>query len=138
MLAVVALWGQPLPLEQALRIADVGQSAVGPLRTGHLIRTVGVSSALRIETYHDRVRESVSLRLDGVTKQRLHLQIAEEYTCLFSSDPEDILDRLSEFFADGTSQIDDFIEVGPQWYEAAYHFDAAGRSDLAFPFALAA
>ena len=135
LLAVVALWGQPLPLDQAMNIAEVGQLAVGPLRVGHLIRT---ASSSRIETYHDRVRESVSQLLSPATKQHYHLRIAEQCAQQSKLGAAEIMDRLDSYFADRSAQIDAHIEVSSGWYDVAFHFDAAGRSDLAFPYASAA
>ncbi|MEO8497246.1 MAG: BREX system ATP-binding domain-containing protein, partial [Planctomycetota bacterium] len=137
LLAVVALGGRPLPLEQALHIADVGQAAVGPLRTGHLIRTVGLASSSKIETYHDRIRESVSQRLDVVTKQQLHLRIAEDYARQSPLAADTIIDGMDRYFSDGSAPLDNYVKIDFAWYDVAFHFDAAGRSDLAFPYALA-
>lgn len=142
LLEVVALWGQPLPLEQAMHIADAGQSSVGPLRTGHLIRTVGMSSSSIIETYHDRVRESVAARLEQSTKQQRHLRIAEEYARHTIQNAEGILDRFSapntasSATASSATTADEH-QVDASWYDIAFHYDAAGRSDLAFPYAFA-
>ena len=136
LLAVVALWGRPLPLDQAMRIADVGQLAVGPLRSGHLIRTVGLASSSRVETYHDRVRESVAQHLDHATKQEVHLRIAENCASQSPLGADEITERLDQYFVGKSTQVDDHLEVASIWYEAAFHFDAAGRADLAFPYAL--
>ena len=133
LLEVVALWGQPLALDQAMNVADVGPSAVGPLRAGNLIRTIG-SSAI-IETYHDRVRESVCARLDQATRQQHHLRIAEDYARQSPIDSDQVIARFVESIA--TSEMDPQLEVVPAWYDVAFHFDAAGRSDLAFSYALA-
>lgn len=138
LLAVVAIGGQPVPLDRALHIADVGQSAVGPLRSGHLIRTLGLAASARIETYHDRVRESVYARLDLAEKQQHHLRIAEDYEQLLEVSVEEIMAGLSEYFAHGSADLDDLLDVVQDWYEVAFHFDAGGRSDLAFPYAWAA
>ncbi|MDA1052332.1 MAG: DUF2791 family P-loop domain-containing protein [Planctomycetota bacterium] len=137
LLAVVAIGGQPLPLDQAMRIADVGQLAIGSLRTGHFIRTQGLAASSKIETYHDRVRESVTARLDLTTKQQHHLRIAEDYERQLAVDSDEILDRLDEYRTHGAGDLDDTIEVVPMWYEIAFHFDAAGRPDLAFSYAWA-
>ena len=137
LMAVVALAGQPLPLDQAMHIADVGQEAIGPLRSGHLIRTVGPVSSSKIETYHDRVRESVSKRLDLATRQQNHLRIAQEYARQSPISADEILERLIEYFADGQAPLEDRLDVDSTWYEIAFHFDAAGRTDLAFSYALA-
>jgi tetratricopeptide (TPR) repeat protein/tRNA A-37 threonylcarbamoyl transferase component Bud32 len=138
LLAVVALWGKPLPLDHAMQIAEVGQLAVGPLRSGHLIRTVAIETQSVIETYHDRIRESVSQRQDFATKQQLHIRIAEDFARQSPLNANEIMDRLDQYCEDKSAQVDDHIEVSPIWYEIAFHFDAAGRSDLAFPYALAA
>ena len=137
LLAVVALAGQPMPLERAMHIADVGQSAVGPLRNGHLVRTVGLVSSSKIETYHDRVRETVSQRLDGSRKRQHHLRIAEDCVRHSPLTADEIMARLNNYFSDESAKLDDHVEVAVDWYDIAFHFDAADRPDLAFPFALA-
>jgi len=137
LLSVVALRGQPLPLDQAMRIADVGQTAVGPLRAGHLIRTVGLASSSKIETYHDRVRESVSGRLDVATRRRHHFRIAEEYARQSPCNAFDVRAVLRTDVATSAAHSVSRIDILPEWYDIAFHFDAAGRPDLAFPFALA-
>lgn len=137
LLAVVAIRGQPLPLDQAMRIADVGQAAVGPLRGGHLIRTVGLVSTSKIETYHDRVRESISARLDTGTRQRYHLRIAEECVRQSPRDASRAIVELRRDVTTGNARMEELIDIAPEWYDIAFHFDAAGRPDLAFPFALA-
>ena len=134
LLELVTLWGQPLSLDKAMQIADVGQSAVGPLRAGNLVRTIGSSSSSIIETYHDRVRESVSARLDQPTRRQHHLRIAEDCARQSSLSSEQLVARLDE--APTSTPIDSQLDVVPVWYDVAFHFDAAGRPDLAFPYAL--
>ena len=141
LLAVVSLWGQPLPLDRAMRISEVGQSAIGPLRSGHLIRTVGLAATPNIETYHDRVREVVAERLDGSAKQQHHLKIAEECARQSPLGGDAIRDRLGDFSQTDRTLARSFkniLEVDAAWYDIAFHFDAAERPDLAFPYACAA
>jgi two-component system sensor kinase len=138
LLAVVALGGHSLPLNQAMRIAGVGQLAVGPLRAGHLIRTVGLASSPKIETYHDRIRESVAQRLDHATKQQQHLRIAEDYARQSPLDTDTIMDCLSGYFPSSSATMDNQPDVAATWYDIAFHFDAAGQSHLGFAYALAA
>ena len=135
LLEVVALGGRPLPLDQALRITDVGQSAIGPLRSGNLVRIVGVAASSKIETYHDRVRESVVERVDETTRHEHHLRIAQDYA---RQSPLDSNQMIARFVASvDVAEHDEDVEILPVWYDVAFHYDSAERSDLAFPYALA-
>ena len=89
------LCGKPLSLDDAMHIADVGQSAIGPLRAGHLIRTISQIPELKVETYHDAIRESITSRLDHAEKQQVHLRIAEHHVQQLLLSPDGIIDRLT-------------------------------------------
>lgn len=138
LLAVVSLAGQPLRLERALQIAEVTRSAINALRAGHLIRLVGPTSEAKIETYHDRVRESVVQFLDEAVKQQFHNRIGEYYARCASLGADEILRRLCTVGGDPARRDDEQVHAESAWYDAAFHFDAAGRPDLAFPYAYAA
>ena len=64
----------------------------------------------RVRLLHDKLREGLLSRLDAGTRQHLHLRAAYRIQAI----------------DDGRS------------FELAYHFDAAGRDDLALPYALRA
>ncbi|MCH5375111.1 MAG: hypothetical protein JJ992_14145, partial [Planctomycetes bacterium] len=62
LLRVVAVAGKPIPEEVARRAADIGEHyprALAELRTAHLVRTGGADGGQVIETFHDRIRESL-------------------------------------------------------------------------------
>jgi eukaryotic-like serine/threonine-protein kinase len=71
LLEVVALAGRPLTfavVQQALKPAVISPIELGVLRTGNLIRTRDMDGGQEIESYHDRIRESV---VNGLSEQRL-------------------------------------------------------------------
>jgi eukaryotic-like serine/threonine-protein kinase len=60
LLEVVALVGQPLAQGLAARAADVSlDAALANLRAAHLLRSHGARERDLVETYHDRIRETV-------------------------------------------------------------------------------
>jgi eukaryotic-like serine/threonine-protein kinase len=75
---VVAVSGQSLPvsvIERAAGLTDARSRWLGLLRAAHLLRTAAESE--RVESYHDRIRETI---LSGLTRERiqeLHLRLAD-------------------------------------------------------------
>ncbi|MGA2082278.1 MAG: AAA family ATPase [Holophaga sp.] len=78
-LEALALAGHPVEwevLRRACRIGPAGAEVLTPLRAGHLIRARGTRRLL-LETYHDRIRQSL---LPGIPEDRaraVHLALAE-------------------------------------------------------------
>ena len=116
LLEVVCLSGGPLTQEVAALAAEQSDSAqvkaARILRAAHLVRTDGVSRTDRIVTYHDRVREHVTARLDQERRRRLHerLALALEQTGAATHNPRALV----------------------------RHASAAGRTELAATYALSA
>jgi serine/threonine protein kinase/tetratricopeptide (TPR) repeat protein len=77
---VLAVAGEPLTTSLAadaarLSLAEV-HARLPALRAAHLVRVSDGAASDRLECYHDRVREGVTGRLDGVTLRRHHLALA--------------------------------------------------------------
>lgn len=79
MLELVAIAGQPV--RNAHWRDATGDTAVDPqafarLRFDHLIRSTGPDPDDEVETYHDRIRETVAARLDAGSRSAHHRRLA--------------------------------------------------------------
>jgi hypothetical protein len=80
LLEVVAVAGRPVALEVAYRAAGMeGEEprALAYLRSARLLRGAGPADRGTVETYHDRVRETVTARLSVEGLRRNHRCLAE-------------------------------------------------------------
>ena len=92
LLETVAVAGRPLGRAIAARASELGgeeeRVAVAVLRTGHLLRTVTTGDREALETYHDRIRETVVDRLPPERLARHHEQLARALEGSSQADPE--------------------------------------------------
>jgi len=91
LLEVLAVAGQPLRQAIASKAADVGAlgfSGLAHLRTQHLVRGTGLGSLDEVETYHDRIRETVINHLGADRRQELNRRLALELEQAGGADPE--------------------------------------------------
>jgi len=91
LLEVLALAGQPLRQAIACRAAGLGArgfSGLALLRTQHLIRGTGLGSLDEVETYHDRIRETVVNHLSAERWWELNCRLARELEEAGGADPE--------------------------------------------------
>jgi serine/threonine protein kinase len=121
LLEVIAVSGQPLLQADACQAAELGAgnpAALSWLRSGRLIRSGGAAERETVETYHDRVRETILARLPEGAIQVHHGRLA---LAIENSAPQA-----------GSTHADKRL------FDLAYHFDAAGDAPRALPYALAA
>ncbi|MFQ5792273.1 MAG: hypothetical protein ACE5JI_17525, partial [Acidobacteriota bacterium] len=91
LLAVVAVAGQPLEVSAAKRAAQIEteeRKALAILRAGHLIRSRGTEEREEIETYHDRIRETVVAQLSPGRLKAYHHGLARALEAASRVDPE--------------------------------------------------
>jgi len=91
LLEVLAVAGQPLRQAIACRAAGlgaVGFSGLALLRGQHLVRGTGSGSLDEVETYHDRIRETVLNHLDAERRRELNQRLARELEEAGGADPE--------------------------------------------------
>jgi serine/threonine protein kinase len=98
LLEVLAVAGQPLEQAVALAAAGLesqGASAVSALRSGHLVRTGGTRERDQIETYHDRIRETIAAALRPDALPDLHRRLAVALEASGRPDPETLAVHLA-------------------------------------------
>jgi tetratricopeptide (TPR) repeat protein len=122
-LEIVAVAGRPLQAGSAYAAADLHQYTADPfllLRAAHFVRSTGPRLEDEIETYHDRVREAITSRLDPAALIDRHRRLALTFEATGHTDPETIA---SHFEQAGEAE-----RAGAHYVRAA---DAAARA-LAF------
>lgn len=144
LLEIVAVSGRPIPAleaHQALGLTAKGRSYLAPLRTGNFVRTTESGDADTIvETYHDRVRESVVAHLDIITVRSHNLQLAltvEDVSGIRVDDLWSHINATPEFEESG----DPYQLPKRMWqrvFDLSSFYDSSGEFDRAFPFALCA
>lgn len=91
LLTIVAVAGQPIERVVAKRAAQLEmeeQTALGLLRSGHLIRVKGSMEYEEIETYHDRIRETIVANLTPQQLQNYHGNLVTALEASGVVDPE--------------------------------------------------
>ena len=91
LLEVLAVAGQPLRQAVACKAADLGAegfSGLTLLRNHHLVRGTGLGSLDEVETYHDRIRETVVNHLSPERRRALSGRLACELELAGGADPE--------------------------------------------------
>lgn len=145
LLEVIAVSGQPLRLAEARQAAELSldeHGALAVLRSGRLIRSSGSADREEVETYHDRVRETILSHLPNDVVQAIHLRIAtvlESSVATTNQRGDDLLAPLSSA-APPAVAVESFPlknQTSKRIIDLAYHFDAARDSARAFPYALA-
>lgn len=128
LLEVAAVAGQPIGLEVAGEAAQVGadaQAAMSLLRAGHLVRTRGAADPDQIETYHDRIRETVVAHLPGETLRNYHLRLARALEGIHDADPEILAVHLQA--AGEKVKAARYTELAAEQAAAALAFDHAAE-----------
>jgi hypothetical protein len=113
LLEIVAIAGGPLSRAAALRAAGLGgadDGALDVLRSASLLRMSGLRADDVVETYHDRIRETVAAAVPSGTACAHHLALAEALA----------------------------VDDAPPADRLAFHYREAGRRDEARVYALRA
>jgi hypothetical protein len=114
-LEVIALAGEPVHHDTIVRAADIAPEQLGRvlslLRVGNLVRTAGAGADDTVATYHDRVAAAIVGHLDKARRHELHRSLALALEASPRRGHEPML---------------------------AFHWQGAGRADLAARHAAAA
>jgi serine/threonine protein kinase len=91
LLEVIAVAGRPLPQELACRAAGLGPDELplfNALRADRLLRSTGTQQGDWVETYHDRIRETVVGRLEPSVLREHHRRLSQVLEASDHADPE--------------------------------------------------
>lgn len=127
LLEVVSASGRPIHEVLAFRAAELGargRVALGSLRTARLIRAVGPVRLEEIETYHDRIRETVLSHLSAESLRWHHQRLAQVLESAGQADPDVLADH--------------FLRAGDDRRACDYYIRAADKASIALAFDQAA
>jgi len=146
LLEVIAVSGQPLRLEAArqaaaLRLDEHGTLAA--LRSARLLRSTGSGDGQELETWHDRIRETILSHLPVNTVKDLHRRIATVLELQVQKANADNSEKIGvapsgdRANSNNAKPLPHDEQSSKRIFDLAYHFDAAGESERAFPYAMA-
>ncbi|MBC8352029.1 MAG: protein kinase [Planctomycetes bacterium] len=144
LLELIAVTGRPIPAVeayQAIGAVERGQSLLAQLRTRNLIRTTeSEDEDTAIESYHDRIRESVVAHLDAGVVKGHNLQLALTMETASGLQVDDLWSHIRS-----RAEFDEPTEAYSldkrQWqrvFDLATFFAAADKHERALPFAICA
>lgn len=125
LLEIVAVAGQPIRFGELVHtrsLQSFPQHAVKALRTARLVRSTGSRLTDEIETFHDRVRESITRFLDVPVARDYHQQIADALEQSDDAAPETIASHLEAAQSTRTAQ---FYELAGERAIQVLAFDRA-------------
>jgi predicted ATPase len=100
LLEVIAVAGAPLARPVAAAATELDgereATALAVLRAAKLVRSRRSQDQYELETYHDRIRETVTARLDAAARSRLHLRVAHALVARGNADPEALVVHFQE------------------------------------------
>jgi serine/threonine protein kinase/tetratricopeptide (TPR) repeat protein len=133
LLDIVAVSGQALPLADVSKTARHDAPAMATIthmRTERLLRLIGNPDEPLVDTYHDRIRETVLVQMELPRKQGLHLSLAKVL------EPDSVPRELIAAVERG-EEVKSETSMA-RIYDLAYHFDAAGSQRQALAYSLLA
>jgi serine/threonine protein kinase len=147
LLEVVSVAGTPVQQVLARQAAELspdgasgrdGAATIALLRAGHLVRTTGVRDLDTIETYHDRIRETMVAGLPAAELVGHHRALAFAFEASGRADPETValhfrgagmIDRAAQYTELAAAQAADALAF--QWAAVLYRQAIELREQLA-------
>lgn len=128
LLEVAAVAGQPLPRAVARRAAalDRGDAhELSLLRNARFLRTRAAGAQELVETYHDRIRETVGGLLGREETARLHARLASAFEALEQGDAETL--AVHHHAAGHAVRAADYLALAADQATTALAFERAAR-----------
>ena len=128
LLEAIAIAGQSAVIDEVAVAANLEQPSLGTLthmRNEKLVRLIESDEEVRVDTWHDKVRETILGQIKSDYRQKLHLRLAEYL------EKQELVQRTDQ-------AVDPERDtVHPRVYDLAYHFSEAD-DPRAFAYQLAA
>ncbi|HEY5921169.1 MAG TPA: protein kinase [Kofleriaceae bacterium] len=128
LLSVVAVAGHPVAQSVAVHSAELRGdplAALAELRRQHMIRAAGLRETDTLETYHDRIRETVVRSLGEAALRIIHGRLARTYELRGDVDPEILVEHWRG--AGRLNRAGEHAAVAAEQASTAFAFDRAVR-----------
>ena len=129
-LDAIAVSGQSLGLDE-VALAAKGKhattSVITHMRSEKLVRLIGDETLARVDTFHDKIRETVLSQMEATKRKELHGALGNAILANVAAGGHESAQHL----ADPSNE-----ELGERVFDLSYHFDAAGDHAHALKFAL--
>ena len=130
-LEIVAVARKAFPIAEVSSVANYSKEIFATLthmRSERLLRLFGSNEQQLVDTYHDKVRETVLSQLDKNRVEDIHLQIAKAIERELNIDADALHQTLSDKSVD--------LKIGNRVFDLAYHYDCANDSKRALLYCL--
>lgn len=136
LLQLISTSGQAVSVDEISTAAGfdaVPTATLTRMRSARLIRFVGDASSLIVDTYHDRIRETVLTELPMEVTRRQHLLLGEAIERHHGGLNDEQISRVES----GDFQSAAAIQL-PRLFDLAFHFSAADKRQKAFAYSVLA
>ncbi len=132
LLNFIAVSGQPISIEEVCQACGMDRVDLGTLthmRSEQLVRLLGSGEQSLVDTYHDKIRESVVQTLSAEQRKSMHLSLGETIESIEGTDTSKLFAMLSQ-----SSKAGEYSEpISPRIFDMAHHFLEA-EDDRAFVY----
>ena len=123
----VAVAGKATPANELAAVSGMGTEVLSLLthmRSERLVRLIGSGESQLVDTWHDKIRETMLDQMDEEARRAMHLTFAESIEAIEGLSVTDVESYLNQSFT--TQSTPDFATS--RIYDLAYHFHLAGDS----------
>ncbi len=132
LLNFIAVSGQPISIEEVCQACGMDRVDLGTLthmRSEQLVRLLGSGDQSFVDTYHDKIRESVVETLSADQCKSMHLKLGETIESIEGTNASKLFVMLSQ-----SSKVGEYSEaISPRIFDMAHHFLEA-EDDRAFVY----
>lgn len=134
-LDVISVSGQAIAVDEALEATkDVSfdVSLITSMRKERLVRIVGAEFDGKVDTYHDKIRETVLTHMTGTVRKQHHLVLANTIEKQLGGALDEFLNGLNQ---GEIGEAESVLQSG-RVYDLAYHFDLAEQQQRALGYSI--